>query len=263
MLITSLSNKKIKNLVTLLQKPKLRKEQDIFLVEGSKMFLEAKEEYLREIYVRQDFLEKEGSSGKIRERLERCGYEIVAEEVFKKISSTVSPQGIVAVVKQYHYRLEQLLERKNPLLLLLEDIQDPGNLGTMIRTAEGAGVHGVIMNRNTVDIYNPKTIRSTMGSIYRVPFYYTDDLKDTMNLLKKQGVRIYAAHLKGERLYHKTDYTSGTAFLIGNEGNGLKKETADLADYYLKIPMQGQVESLNAAVASVILMYEAARQRME
>ena len=155
-----------------------------------------------------------------------------------------------------------LFQKENPLFLILEDIQDPGNLGPLVRTAEGAGVDGIIMTKGTVDIYNPKTIRSTMGSVYRMPFFYTEDLLDVMKQLQERNVKLYAAHLKGKQFYHEMDFKGATAFLIGNEGNGLKDETAENADVYMKIPMQGKVESLNAAVASVILMYEAARQRM-
>lgn len=260
-MITSLTNKKIKNLVQIAEKSKYRKEQKVFLVEGTKMFLEAKEENIVEVYLTESFLEKEKEEKLLWDKLENTKYELVTEEVFKKISATMTPQGILAVVKQAQYELQQLWQKKNPLLLLVEDIQDPGNLGTMIRTAEGAGVDGIIMTKNTVDIYNPKTIRSTMGSVYRMPFYYTENLIHIMEELKKQKIKIYAAHLEGKQSYYDLDYTGGTAFLIGNEGNGLKKETADRADCYMKIPMEGQVESLNAAVASVILMYEAARQR--
>jgi TrmH family RNA methyltransferase len=147
--------------------------------------------------------------------------------------------------------------------MVLEDLQDPGNLGTIMRTGEGAGIDGVILSKGCVDIYNPKTIRSTMGSLYRVPFLYVEDLAQTIADLKAKGITFYAAHLKGERFYDEFDFTKegGCAFLIGNEGNGLKDETADLADTYLKIPMEGKLESLNAAVASSILMYEVYRQK--
>ena len=117
------------------------------------------------------------------------------------------------------------------------------------------------MSRETADIYNPKTIRSTMGSIYRVPFVYVSSLADMISMLNKKKIRVFAAHLKGECWYDQEDYCRGSAFLIGNEGNGLREETAALADSYIKIPMAGNVESLNAAMASGILMYEAARQR--
>ena len=257
-MITAASNQRVKNLINLIQKAKARREQDVFITEGIKMFLEADPDKIKEVYVSQSFYEK----GVAREKIEQCNYEILSDELFKKVSDTQTPQGILCVMKQYHYELEDLFLKENPLFLILEDIQDPGNLGTMVRTAEGAGVDGIIMTKGTVDIYNPKTIRSTMGSVYRMPFLYTEDLLDLMKELQKKGVKIYAAHLQGRQFYHEMDFKGATAFLIGNEGNGLKDETADAADIYMKIPMQGQVESLNAAVASVILMYEAARQRM-
>ncbi|MDE5933982.1 MAG: RNA methyltransferase, partial [Lachnospiraceae bacterium] len=170
-------------------------------------------------------------------------------------------QGILCVVRQFSYVLESMLEAENPLLVLLEDIQDPGNLGTIFRAGEGAGVTGILMSNNSVDIYNPKTIRSTMGSIYRMPFLYTEQLTEVIGKLREKKIAVYAAHLRGAVTYDTCDHTRGTAFLIGNEANGLRDETADAADVSVKIPMAGQVESLNAAVAASILLYEAARQR--
>ena len=117
------------------------------------------------------------------------------------------------------------------------------------------------MSRDTVDIFNPKTIRSTMGSIYRMPFLYTEDLKKDISELQKEGVHFYAAHLKGKASYDEADYQKPSAFLIGNEGNGLTDEITALADHKIKIPMKGKVESLNAAVSATILMYETMRQR--
>lgn len=116
---------------------------------------------------------------------------------------------------------------------------------------------GVIMTGGTVDIFNPKTIRSTMGSLYRVPFLYTGNIEETVMKLKAAGVKVYAAHLKGEKYYDEQDYEGVSAFLIGNEGNGLTDATAALADVYIRIPMAGKLESLNAAVAAAILMYRA------
>lgn len=257
-MITSASNQKIKNLNSLIQKSKARREQDVFITEGVRMFQEAPMDKIKEVFVSESFYEK-GSAG---EKLEQCNYEILSDELFKKVSDTQTPQGILCVMKQYHYELQDLFQKEKPLFLILEDIQDPGNLGTMVRTAEGAGIDGIIMTKGTVDIYNPKTIRSTMGSVYRMPFFYTEDLLSVMKQLQEKNVKLYAAHLKGNSFYHQMDFKGATAFLIGNEGNGLKDETADAADVYMKIPMEGKVESLNAAVASVILMYEAARQRM-
>ena len=135
-------------------------------------------------------------------------------------------------------------------------------MGTIIRTAEGAGATGIIMNTTTVDIYSPKVVRSTMGSIFRVPHLVVADLGQTLEQLKaEQGLSIYAAHLKGQKFHDEFDYTVPTAFLIGNEGNGLTDETADAAENYVLIPMKGEVESMNAATSAAILTFEASRQR--
>lgn len=256
-MITATSNKRIKWLVSITEKAKERRKEQAFVVEGGKMFEEADEKYIREVYVSEGYIEKNG----ISDKLQRVGFETVSDEVFKKISDTKAPQGILCVMNQYKYALEDLLNKDNPVLVLLEDIQDPGNLGTILRTGEGAGIDGVIMTKDTVDIYNPKTIRATMGSIYRMPFLYVDSLQEVIGKLQEKGILVYAAHLKGNEYYDNFDFKKGTAFLIGNEGNGLKKETADLADAYLKIPMEGKVESLNAAIATSLLMYETYRQR--
>ena len=134
-------------------------------------------------------------------------------------------------------------------------------MGTIIRTAEAAGVDAVFMSKDCVDIYNPKTIRSTMGSIYRMPFIYIEDILNLLDLFRKNGVKSYAAHLDGEKFYDQEDYCSGTAILIGNEGNGLRDEVTEKADKLVKIPMHGEVESLNAAIAASVLMFEVFRQR--
>lgn len=262
-MITSSSNKRIKEIIQLNQKAKARRERDVFIVEGAKMFLEADLEKMEEVYVSESALKQ--LSEACRQKLEALPfpYETVTDEVFRKMSDTQTPQGILCVVKQYHYELAKMLEADKPLLAVLEDIQDPGNLGTIFRTGEGAGVTGIIMSSRTVDIYNPKTIRSTMGSIYRMPFVYVADLQETLSTLKKKEITTYAAHLQGAKFYDECDYQKGTAFLIGNEGNGLREETAKQADTYIKIPMEGKVESLNAAVATSILVYEAARQRRQ
>ena len=147
------------------------------------------------------------------------------------------------------------------LFIILEDIQDPGNLGTIFRTAEAAGADGVIMSSRTADIYNPKTIRSTMGSVYRMPFLYVENISSVIAKLREKGVSVYAAYLGGTEAYDGYNYQKSTAFLIGNEANGLQEQTAACADVLIHIPMQGKVESLNAAVASSILLFEASRQR--
>ena len=257
-MITSTSNQQMKTIVQLNKKAKARRELRAFIVEGVKMFRETPRELLQRVYVSEQFLKDE----KNRACLEQSGieYELVGDGVFLHVSDTNTPQGILAIVRQPVYEFSDLLQGKRTRLLVLEDIQDPGNLGTMFRTGEGAGLTGIIMTRETVDLFSPKTVRATMGSIYRMPFYVTDDLSETLRSLREAGVHTFAAHLRGEKYYDELDYTGPTAFLIGNEGNGLRKETADLADNYLKIPMEGQLESLNAAMAAGILMYEAHRQ---
>ncbi|MCM1024956.1 MAG: RNA methyltransferase [Roseburia sp.] len=259
-MITSSANQKVRQIVRWQQKAKERREAGVFLTEGFKLFEEAPAEMVREVYVSQGALEKNDCYA-VRDKLDNLGYETVTDDIFSKMSDTRTPQGILCVLRQPQYSLERLLSGDAPLLAVLENIQDPGNLGTILRTGEGAGITGVIMSKKTVDIFNPKTIRATMGSIFRVPFLYVEDLQDTIRSLQKKGIRTYAAHLEGKRYYDSFSFRGGTAFLIGNEGGGLSRETAELAEEYLKIPMEGKVESLNAAVAASLLFYEAQRQR--
>lgn len=281
-MITSAANKGIKNVMLLLSKAKERRKQKAFVAEGIKMFLEAPVSRISQVYISEQLaeeletaasfavktaasLEKEASalSDKLAS-LKQSGQavaEVVKTDIFNKMCDTKTPQGILCVVRMPEYRLEEILEGDGGLYLILEDIQDPGNLGTMIRTGEGAGLSGVIMSSHTVDIFNPKTIRATMGSIYRVPYVYVNDLTDAIEAVKAAGIKTYAAHLDGRTAYDKENYCGATAFLIGNEGNGLGRETADMADRYVRIPMLGKVESLNAAIAGALFMYEAARQR--
>lgn len=244
------------------------------------MFREAPAEQIVKVYVSESFYkgleageEAKGDSrkpGKNREgqegmrdlrRLHSVPHEVVEDSVFRVMSDTQTPQGILSILRQQHYSLEELLKASAPLFLVLENLQDPGNLGTILRTAEGAGVTGVLLSRESVDIYNPKVVRSTMGSIFRVPFLYAEDLRETLRVLKSHGIQSFAAHLEGKKNYDQQDYRSGTAFLIGNESSGLSEELAACGDTYIRIPMEGQLESLNAAVAAAVLVYEAYRQR--
>lgn len=259
-MITSISNAQVKQVCAYVQKAKERRKDGIFVVEGPKMFEEAPVDWIYKVYATQTFYDRHATDS-VHAKLMETGFELVSEEVLAKMSDTKTPQGILCLVKWPKYSLDDLLIRRNGVFVVLEDLQDPGNLGTIIRTGEGAGIAGVIMTSNTVDIFNPKTIRATMGSIYRVPFVYVQDIAEALSKLQEADVTVYAAHLKGERYYDAFDYTKGSAFLIGNEGNGLKEQTAGLADTYVKIPMAGQVESLNAAIATTLFMYEAARQR--
>ena len=263
-MITSTSNSRVRQLVLWQEKAKKRREDNVFLAEGVKMLREAPRDWIKEVYLTEEVLQRlRKEDGEVLTKIENTGYELLSDEVMKKVSDTQTPQGALVVLNRPSYTLEDIVGNGEGTFVVLENLQDPGNLGTIIRTGEGAGIRGVIMSQDTVDIYNPKTIRATMGSVYRVPFIYVETLSDSICYLKEKGIQTYAAHLKGKKQYYEFSYTGGTAFLIGNEGNGLKKETADLADEYLRIPMEGQVESLNAAIAATILMYEAYRQRRQ
>lgn len=256
-MITSTSNPCVKELVLLGKKAKERKTQGVFLAEGIKMFSEAPREWIRQVYVSESFLWEEANQG----LLAGVEYETLADHVFEAASGTQSPQGILAVLKRPKWDMEVLCKQTKGLYLFLEKIQDPGNLGTILRTAESAGVTAVIASPSTVDLYNPKTVRSTMGSIFRMPFFVPEDFPDAIRQFQADGVRCYAASLKGSVPYDSLDYRQKSAFLIGNESQGLSEAITLLANARIHIPMEGQAESLNAAVAAAILMYEANRQR--
>ena len=270
-MITSTSNQRIKELSQIQKKSKVRSREGVFVAEGIRMVRETPYDRLVSLYFSESFEKKygrevldaiSGGDAKIREQI-RKKTEILSDPVFSYVSDTKTPQGVLAVVRQMEYTLEQMTEGVVPHLMILDNLQDPGNLGTIFRTAEAAGVTGIVMSRDCVDIYNPKTIRSTMGALYRMPFVYVEDLRETILSLKEKKIRSYAAHLDGKNTYDKENYRKGTAFLIGNEGNGLRKEIAECADSWIRIPMCGQVESLNAAVAATVLMFEVSRQRRE
>ena len=252
-MITTNQNKQVKRILKLKKSARERRKEKLFIVEGIRMFEEIPEDRLYKTYVTEEFLEAH------RELFQKKNPELVSSQIMKELSDTMTPQGVLALVKIREFHMEQLA-RNDALLLVLENLQDPGNLGTILRTGEGAGVTGIIMSRDTVDIYNPKVIRSTMGSILRVPFVYADDMNEVIRFLKKNQITTYAAHLDGTN-YTKEDYNKGTAFFIGNEGNGLSRELTRAADHMIRIPMNGKVESLNAAMAAGLLMYEARRQR--
>lgn len=250
MFISSLSNQHIKDINRLQTKSSARKKEKLFVAEGIKLYREIPKQDIVNTYVSESFLKENKDTVK-------GSYIIVKDNIFKDISDTVTPQGIICIVRQREYNLKTILNKsKKQTFILLESLQDPGNLGTIMRTAEGAGVDAVIMNKQTVDLFNPKVIRSTMGSVFRVPFLVYDDLGEAVNELKKDGVKVYAAHLDGKNNYDEESYETSSAFLIGNESKGLSEQITAMADCLVKIPMEGQLESLNAAVSAALLMYE-------
>lgn len=273
-MITSLSNSKIKHLVELQLKSKTRNKEGIFVAEGLRIFEEAPINLIKEIYVEEGTYTRMMESGvapsshlnKSFLKLSKCqkaGIEIetVWSDVFRKASGTDSPQGIIFTVKKPSYDLGSMLrnypEGTKGNILILEDIQDPGNLGTMMRTAEAAGMAGIVLSKGCVDVYNPKTVRSTMGGIFRVPHVYVESLDSAVELLKQSGVTIYATDLDADGEYDSFDYSGRSGILIGNEGNGLSEEMIKKSDVRVIIPMFGEIESLNASIAAALMMYQA------
>ena len=256
-MITSTSNPQVKKLLQLQKKSKARDEEKVFIVEGLRMYMEIPEERVEKAYISESLYNRK----KLDLNLAKIPYEILADHVFQHVSDTKTPQGILCIVRREEYQLNELLNLENPHFIVLDNLQDPGNMGTIVRTAEAAGVDAVFMSRDCVDIYNPKTIRSTMGSIFRVPHIYIEDILDLLQRFKERGVISCAAHLDGKATYDKEDYRKGTAILIGNEGNGLREEVTNKADILVQIPMCGKVESLNAAIAASVFMFEVLRQR--
>ena len=208
-MITSTGSSQVKRVIQLQKKSKIRKENRQFVVEGVKMVCEAPFDRIEKVYMSErfatdnkDFVKKLGmSDDKV---------ETVADNVFAHMSDTQTPQGVMAVINMKEYSVDDIIKAgsdRKPLIIAIENLQDPGNLGTIVRMAEGAGVTGIVISSNAVDIYNPKTIRSTMGSIYRVPFVYAADFIGAIELMKKNGINVYAAHLDGGCEYTEADYT--------------------------------------------------------
>ena len=209
-MITSTSNPRIKNLMQLQKKGKARREQQGFVVEGLKMVLEAPSERLKAIYMSENFSRDEEQKKAVEKKAAAsgCFLEVLSDKVFKDASDTMTPQGVMAVVSMVSFDWQHLILQKSGskrMILILESLQDPGNLGTILRTGEGAGIDGVILNRTSVDPYMPKVIRSTMGSVYRVPVAVAEDLAVVVSQLKTSGTRVYAAHVKGEKSYYEQD----------------------------------------------------------
>lgn len=237
-----------------------RERDGVFVVEGIRMCREIPEDRLLYVVMTRAFEKMHPELAEqyacVSDRL------MIAEEAdFQRISDTKTPQGILAAVRMKTLKEEEVLSDPGGIYLFLERIRDPGNLGTMVRTAEAARASGILMSPDCCDIYNPKVVRATMGSVFRVPFAVSPDLGAAAEKLRAGGGRVYAAHLHGSVPYTQPDYRGTSAFLIGNEAEGLTEELARKADRRIRIPMGGQVESLNASLAAAVLLYEADRQR--
>ena len=244
MYIESSQNKIIKEINSLKQK-KYREQKGLFIVEGERLISEAEPVY---VLAREDY------------KGDLSGYERVytaRSDIFDKISDTVSPQGIMGVCRIPEYDINDM--KNAGFVVLLDRVADPGNLGTIIRTADAAGADAVVLSEGCADPYNLKTIRSTMGSVFHLPVYRNVDL---IEFLKNTDIKTLAAHLKGKKSCFEADMTGRIGIIIGNEANGISDEVSSLATELVIIPMPGRAESMNAAVAAGIMIYEAVRQRI-
>lgn len=257
-MIESVSNPKVKEVIKLQNNKKHRHTAGRFVVEGWRMISEVPNWYFDRLFVTQSCYEK--CKAMFQGGFNALQVELVSDKVLEAMSLETTSQGILAtVVIPKHNDVTH--NTKNPLIIALEDIQDPGNLGTILRTADAAGVDQVVLSSGTVDLYNPKVIKATMGAIFRLSITTGVDLSAYVDSVVAAGYKVYAAHLKGTMNHFEADYKGGTCFLMGNEGNGLSEMISKKATDLIKIPMQAGAESLNVAMASGILMYEAVRQR--
>ncbi|WP_054741524.1 TrmH family RNA methyltransferase [Cellulosilyticum ruminicola] len=255
--ITSMQNALIKNIVQLQKKKSARKKQGLFVVEG----IRAVNEIPASVEVIHYITTPEIIADEIK-HLEAKKWVTVTPEIFKAISETQSPQGAMAVVKMPENPLEHISVKEDGFYLVLENLQDPGNLGTIIRTAHAFNVDGVFLTKGTVDLYSPKVVRSTMSSLFHVPVVVDCEILEYMSALNKAGITTYATHLSDSaKSIYETKFEGGVALIIGNEGNGISYEVKEKVEKHIIIPMPGGCESLNASVATSICLYEVMRQR--
>ena len=241
-----------------LKTKKGRNETGFFLVEGEKFVAEIPADYELQRYV----MAKRYAEGQdLSAYKKRAPVEIVRDSLFDSLADTVSPQGIIAVCKQKHWQLSHLLA-PGGFILIGERLNDPGNIGALIRTAAAAGAAGIILSTDSGDIYNPKVLRAAAGAALRIPIVTGAALCDTISQIKQAGYAVYAAHPRGDTLPYSLDLRGNFCWLVGSESHGISDEAAALADAWVRLPMAGDVESLNASVAGSLLLYEAVRQRL-
>ena len=251
MIITSKDNEKIKNLKKLKEK---KYRLDSYIVEGIKMVKEAisENQEIALIAIREDF--------KIDFDTKNIKTVTISNKIFNDISDVKTPQGILAVIKKNQ---NNQIETNQEYILALDSLQDPGNMGTIIRTADSANINQIIINKTTVDPYSPKVIRSTMGAIYRTNIIEVEDLKATLKEMKLKGFQIITTDLKATQSIYDINYNNKTVVVIGNEANGVSQEILQTADKKVIIPMLGKTESLNASIAASIMIYEYVRQKIQ
>ncbi len=252
-LITSPTNSYIKHLKKLQTSSKYRNQQKLFLLEGIRPVKDA----INYGIVPENIIVSENYKGKV----EGVNLIRVPEKILSQISDTVTSQGIMAEVKMKEHSMAAVNSEKMPLIFFSDGISDPGNLGTIIRTLEAAGVNGIVLGKGTVDLYNPKTIRSTMAAVFNIPVYFAENSEDVILSLKKKGYKIIGTRMENAVLYTEECLTEPTVVIMGNEANGISEKLLNICDSFIKIPIYGKIESLNVSVATSIIAYEAVRQK--
>lgn len=248
-----------------LYKKKDRWKRKQFIVEGINMVEECIDNHYPLVYIiySDELLNVKGGK-KLFDKISSHPRLIhVTDQLYREISQMENPQGIMGVSEFRINTIDRLNIHEEISLLLLDRLQDPGNMGTIIRSADAFGIDGIIITKGCVDVFNPKVIRSTMGSIFRVPIYHEEDSLAIINRLKKEGVRVYTTSLEGSLHIHQVDFNNPFLLVIGNESSGVSPYIYTVSDKLIKIPMVGDAESLNVAIASSIIMYESIRQRSQ
>ena len=257
MIITAKDNDKIKYTKSLL-KSKNRNKESKFIIEGYRILTLALEcnANLEYVFINENFEEKQEHK-KFLSTLESKNIKVfkTTNKIFKDLIDTENTQGILAVLRYKERDLVNNINQDNKFVLILDRIQDPGNMGTIIRTADSAGVDAIILLKGCVDIYNPKVIRSTMGSIFDMNVIHATQ-EEALRILKLKKFDIVSSYLDTNNYYNTVEYNYKTALVIGNEANGINEELVSKSDVLVKIPIYGKAESLNAAISSAILMYE-------
>jgi RNA methyltransferase, TrmH family len=260
--ITSFENRNIKNVKSLKLK-KFRNETNRFFIEGKRFVYDALKSdfYIPEIFISDSFYECEANSEIIHQVHSRdIKLFICSDVIFNKLTDTENPQGILAVVEMP--KIKEITCKHNGFYIILDNLTDPGNIGTIIRTADAAGADAVFISEGSTDIYNPKVLRSTMGSVFHIPVLNNVNIYDIIFQLKDIGIPVFAADINGKKSCFEMNTQKGAAILIGNEANGLSYDSISSADELIKIPMFGDAESLNASVAAGILMYMVVGKRV-
>lgn len=260
--ITSKDNEIVKNIRKLKDK-KYRDLNNQYIIEGIKLIEEALEENnanINTIVVCEDCIENNYIEQKLLYEIAKYNCIYVTEKIFNLITQVTNPQGILAVVDRKNTKNE--IDYNQDMIVILDDIQDPGNLGTILRTVDSVGLNQIIISNKTADAYNPKVVRSTMGAIFRVNIIQSEDLEKTIKEIKKHKFKIIATSLNTDESIYNINYEK-KALIIGNEANGVSEELLNLSDIKVKIPMLGKTESLNASVATGVILYEYVRQTLE